>query len=96
MKTIDVQIMDIDAMISISEHGFEAQSTQKKILSNRYEPEATLEDKVYPKTYKYQPRSVVVDETLVNIKAQGLQITRWMLIKDQQLMKLNLGIGAEP
>jgi len=27
MKTIDVQIMDIDAMISISEHGFEAQST---------------------------------------------------------------------
>jgi len=27
MKTIDVQIMDIDAMISISKHGFEAQST---------------------------------------------------------------------
>jgi hypothetical protein len=37
-----------------------------------------------------------MDETLTNIKAWGLQIVRWMLTKDQQLMKLNLGTDAEP
>ncbi len=37
-----------------------------------------------------------MDETLTNIKAQGLQIVGWMLIEDQQLMKLNLGIDVEP
>jgi hypothetical protein len=31
-----------------------------------------------------------MDETLVKIKVQGLQIVGWMLIEDQQLMKLNL------
>ncbi len=32
-----------------------------------------------------------MDETPAKIKAQGLQIVIWMLTKDQQLMKLNLG-----
>jgi len=52
---------------------------------------------VYPKTYyKTQPMNVIVDETLVNIKAHGLQITRWTLTKDQRLMKLNLVTNAKP
>jgi hypothetical protein len=46
--------------------------------------------------YKHQPRNVIVDETPVNIKTQGLQIVGWTLIEDQQLMKLNLGIDLEP
>jgi len=33
--------------------------------------------------YKHQPGSVIMDETLANIKAQGLQIAGWMLIEDQ-------------
>jgi hypothetical protein len=37
-----------------------------------------------------------MDETLVKIKAQDLQIPRWMLTKNQQLMKLNLGIDVGP
>jgi len=45
--------------------------------------------------YKHQPRIIAVDETLVKIKAHELQITRWTLIKNQQLMKLNLGIDAK-
>jgi hypothetical protein len=32
-----------------------------------------------------------VDETLEKIKAHELYIDGWTLIKDQQLMKLNLG-----
>ncbi len=35
-------------------------------------------------------------ETVANIKAQGLQIGGWMLIENQQLMKLNLGTNVEP
>ncbi len=46
--------------------------------------------------YKHQPRSVVVDEILAIIKAHGLQIAKWMLIKYEQLMKLNLGTDAKP
>ncbi len=46
--------------------------------------------------YKHQPRSVAVDETPTNIKAQGLHIIGWMLIEDQQLMKLNMGINVKP
>jgi len=54
-----------------------------------------MEDKVYPEMYyKYQLGNVVVDETLAKIKAQGLQIVGWMLTKDQQLMKSNLGTDA--
>ncbi len=56
-----------------------------------------MEDKVYPKTYySHQPRSVTTDETLAKIKAHELQIVRWTLTEDQQLMKFNLGIDAEP
>jgi hypothetical protein len=71
-------IMDTNVKTSISEHGSKVWSIEKKILGNRYEPEIVLEDKVYPKTYyKHHPRSVVMDETPINIKAQGLQIARW-------------------
>ncbi len=84
MKTIDVGIMDIHVKTSTSNQGFEIKSTKKKILDNKYEPKVTLEDKVYLKTYyKHQPRSVVVDETLAKIKAQGLQIAGLMLIENQ-------------
>ncbi len=89
--------MDTDVKMSISKQGFEVQGTKKKILGKRYEPEVTLEDKVYPEMYnKHQPGTIVVDETLTNIKAQGLQITRWTLTKDQQQMKPNLRTNAEP
>jgi hypothetical protein len=37
-----------------------------------------------------------MDETPTNIKAHRLQITRWMLIEDQQLMKLKLGTNVKP
>jgi hypothetical protein len=37
-----------------------------------------------------------MDETPTKIKAPELQIARWMLTKDQQLMKLNLGTDAKP
>jgi hypothetical protein len=46
--------------------------------------------------YRHQLGSVVVDETPAKIKAHELQIVRWMLIEDQQLMKPNLGIDVEP
>jgi hypothetical protein len=36
-----------------------------------------------------------MDEILVKIKAEELQIARWMLTKNQQSMKLNLGIDAK-
>ncbi len=39
--------MDIDVKTSISKHGYEVQSIEKKIPSNRYEPKVVLEDKVY-------------------------------------------------
>ncbi len=97
MKITYVGIMDIDVKMSISEQGFKVQNTKKKIPSNRYELKVVLEDKVYPKTYyRHKLGNVVVDETLANIKAQGLQIVGWMLIEDQRLMKLNLGTNAEP
>ncbi len=37
-----------------------------------------------------------MDEIPTNIKAHGLQITRWMLTENQQLMKFNFGTYAEP
>jgi hypothetical protein len=37
-----------------------------------------------------------MNEIITKIKAHELQITRWMLTKDQQLMKLNLGTNAKP
>jgi hypothetical protein len=97
MKTTDVGIMDIDVKRSILKQGYEVQNTKKKIPNNRYEAKLALEDKVYPKMYYiHQLGNVIVDETPVNIKAQGLQITRWTLTKDQQLMKLNLESDVEP
>ncbi len=52
---------------------------------------------MYPEMYyKHQPGNVVVDETPTKIKAHELQIVGWMLTKDQQLMKLNLGIDVKP
>jgi hypothetical protein len=97
MKTTDVGIMDTNVKTIISKYGSKVYNTQKKIPSNRYEPEEVLKDKVYLETYyKHQPRNVIVDETPTNIKGHGLQIAKWTLIKDQQLMKLNLGIDAKP
>ncbi len=37
-----------------------------------------------------------MDENLAKIKAHELQIVGWMLIKDQQLMKFNLGTYVKP
>jgi hypothetical protein len=52
---------------------------------------------MYPETYySHQLGSVIVDETLAKIKTHELQITRWTLSEDQQLMKLNLGTNAKP
>jgi len=56
-----------------------------------------LEDKVYPEMYyNYQLGNVAMDETPTKIKAQELQIARWTLNENQQLMKLNLGTDAKP
>ncbi len=71
------------------------QSTLKKIDDNKYEVEVVLGDKVYlPTYYKHQPW--IMNEILAKIKAHELQIARWMLTKDPQLMKLNLGTNAKP
>jgi hypothetical protein len=51
MKTTHVGIMDIDVKTNISKHGSKVQSIEKKIPSNRYEPEVALEDKVHPEMY---------------------------------------------
>jgi hypothetical protein len=97
MKTTYVGIMDTNVKTNISKQGYEVQIIEKKILGNIYEPEITLEDKVYPETYyRHQPGNVIVDEILANIKAHGLQIVGWTLIEDQQLMKFNLGTNAKP
>jgi hypothetical protein len=97
VKTKDVEIMYIDMNTSISKQGSKIYSTKKKVPGNKYEPEVVQKDKVYVETYyRHQLGSVAVDETLAKIKAQELQIVRWMLIEDQQLMKPNLGIDIEP
>ncbi len=91
MKTTDVDIMDIDVKMSISEQQFGVQNTEKKTPSNKYEPEVVLEDKVYPEMYyNHQPASGEVDETPTKIKAEELQIAKLTLTENQQLMKLNL------
>jgi hypothetical protein len=97
VKTTNVEIMDTNVKTTILEQEFEVQSIENKIVGNKYEPKVALEDKVYPDTYySPQPRSFVVDENLGKIKVQKLEIVGWMLTKDQQLMKLNLGIDAKP
>ncbi len=91
--------MDIDVKTSISKQGYGVHNIENKIVGNKYELEleVALEDKVYPKMYyNCQPGTVVMDDTTTKIKAQELQIAKWKLPKDQQLMKLNLGTNAEP
>ncbi len=59
VKTIDVEIMDIDVKTNISEQGSEVRSIEKKILGTKYDPEVVMEDKVYPETYyKHKLRSL--------------------------------------
>jgi hypothetical protein len=59
VKTTYVEIMDINVKISGSEQEFGIKSIKMKTIGNRYEPETTLEDKVYSKMYyNHQPRSV--------------------------------------
>jgi hypothetical protein len=73
MKTTNGEIMDTYVKNFILEQELEVQNINKKIPNNGYEPKVTLEDKVYPKTYyKYQPWSVVMNETIVKIKANEL------------------------
>ncbi len=42
--------MDTYVKTSILKHGSKVQSTEKKIIGNKYELEVALKDKVYPKT----------------------------------------------
>ncbi len=89
--------MDTDLKTSISEQGSEVQTTETKIVGNKYELEIALENKMYPKTYySHQSGSVTLDEIPTKFKALELQIAKWTLIEDQQLMNLNLGTDAEP
>jgi hypothetical protein len=89
--------MDTYVKTNISKQGYKVQIIKKKMLGNSFEPKVAFKDKVYlERYYKHQPWNVVMDETLANMKAQGLQIIGWMLTKDQQLMKLNLRIDVEP
>jgi len=46
--------------------------------------------------YRHQLGNVVIDEIPTNIKAHGLQIVGWMWIKNNKLMKFNMGIDVEP
>ncbi len=43
--------MDRDVKTIVLEHELEVQNTNKKIVDNKYEPEVTLEDMAYLKTY---------------------------------------------
>jgi hypothetical protein len=83
LKTTNVGIMDTYVKTNISKQGYKVQSIKKKILGNSFEPKVAFEDKVYlERYYKHQPWNVIMDETLANMKAQGLQIIGWMLTKD--------------
>jgi hypothetical protein len=56
-----------------------------------------LEDKVYLETYYHHSQyDIQVDETPTKIQVHNLQITCWILIEEQQLVKLNLGTKANP
>ncbi len=58
--------------------------------------EVSLEDKVYPETYYHHNQDdIQVDEIPTKIQVQNLQIASWTLTK-KQLVKLNLGIKANP
>jgi hypothetical protein len=72
VKNTYVEIMDTNVKIIILDQEFDIQRT-KKIVSNNYEPQVVLEDKVCLKMYySHQWRNVAMDEILAKIKAQGL------------------------
>ncbi len=89
--------MDTNVKTSNLELKSRVQITTHRTIGNKNEPKVALEDKVYPKTYyNHQPWNVAVEKTPAKIKAHKLQVVGWMLIEDQQLMKLNLGTNAKP
>ncbi len=97
MKTTNVEIMDTSDKTSNSKLKSRVQIIEQKKISNKYELEVALKDKVHLETYyNHQLENVIMDKTPTKIKVEELQIARWMLIEDQQLMKLNLGIDAKP
>ncbi len=46
--------------------------------------------------YNHQPRTITMDEIPTNFKAQEMQIAKWTLTEDQQLMKFNLETNTKP
>ncbi len=65
--------MDTSVKTSNSELKSGVQITKQKKISNKYELEVVLEDKVYIETYySHQPRNVAMDETPTKIKAHEL------------------------
>jgi hypothetical protein len=50
MKTIDVEIMDINVNISNSELKSRVHIIEQKTIGNKYEPKVVLKDKVYHET----------------------------------------------
>jgi hypothetical protein len=59
--------------------------------------EISLEDKVDPETYyDHNQADIEMDETPTKIQVQNHQIIGWTLTKEQQLVKLNLGIETNP
>ncbi len=95
MKTTNVEIMDTNVRTNNSKLNSRVEITKLKTTNNKYELEVALKDKVYHETYyNHQLRNVAMDEIPTKIKAHESQIVGWMLIEDQQLMKLNLRTNA--
>jgi len=95
VKTTNVEIMDTNVRTNNSKLNSRLEITKLKTTNNKYELEVALEDKVYHETYyNHQLRNVAMDEIPTKIKAHESQIVGWMLIEDQQLMKLNLRTNA--
>jgi hypothetical protein len=95
VKTTNVEIMDTNVRTNNSKLNSRVEITKLKTTNNKYELEVALEDKVYHETYyNHQLRNVAMDEIPTKIKAHESQIVGWMLIEDQQLMKLNLRTNA--
>ncbi len=87
--------MDTNVRTNNSKLNSRVEITKLKTTNNKYELEVALEDKVYHETYyNHQLRNVAMDEIPTKIKAHESQIVGWMLIEDQQLMKLNLRTNA--
>jgi hypothetical protein len=95
VKTTNVEIMDTNVRTNNSKLNSRVEITKLKTTNNKYELEVALKDKVYHETYyNHQLRNVAMDEIPTKIKAHESQIVGWMLIEDQQLMKLNLRTNA--